>query len=95
VDTGPDERGFVENEWVGRTLVIGDEVRLRVLVPCPRCVRPTLAQEDLPKDTGILRTVAQHNQAPVGDFGPMGCAGVYSDVVNSGVLRRGDVVRLA
>jgi uncharacterized protein YcbX len=89
VDTGA-EADFVENDWVGRTLAIGAEVRLRVLVPCPRCVRTTLAQGDLPKDPGILRTVAQHNQVPVGDFGLMGCAGVYCDVVRPGAVRRGD-----
>jgi uncharacterized protein YcbX len=94
MDTGADAVGFVENDWVGRTLAIGEEVRLRVLVPCPRCVRPTLAQGDLPKDPGILRTVAQHNQVPVGDFGRMGCAGVYCEVVSPGTIRRGDEIRL-
>jgi uncharacterized protein YcbX len=93
VDTGA-EVGFVENEWVGHTLAIGDEISLRVLVPCPRCVRPTLAQVDLPRDPGILRAVAQHNQVPVGEFGLMGCAGIYCDVVRPGVIRRGDVLRL-
>ena len=94
VDTGADETGSVEHAWVGRTLTIGDEVRLRVLVPCPRCVRTTLAQGDLPKDPGILRTVAQYNQAPVGEFGLMGCAGVYCDVLSTGVIHHGDAVRL-
>jgi len=94
VDTCAEVAGFVENDWVGRTLAIGDEVRLRVLLPCPRCVRPTLAQDDLPKDPGVLRTVAQHNQVPVGEFGLMGCAGVYCDVLSTGVIRCGDAVRL-
>lgn len=47
--------GFVENDWIGRTLAIGDEVRLNITGPCPRCVMTTLAQGDLPKDPGILR----------------------------------------
>jgi hypothetical protein len=94
VDSGADEAGFVENDWVGRTLTIGDEVRLRVLLPCPRCVRSTLAQGDLPKDPGVLRTVAQHNQVPVGEFGLMACTGVYCDVQSTGVIRLGDAVRL-
>jgi len=29
-------RGFVENEWLGRTLAIGDDVRLGVALPDPR-----------------------------------------------------------
>ena len=86
VATAPDQHGFVENDWVGRTLAIGDDVSLRVTGPCPRCVMITLPQGDLPKDAGILRTAAQNNQANVG---------VYADVVKSGTLRRGDHVTLA
>jgi uncharacterized protein YcbX len=86
VKTGPDEEGFVENEWIGRTVSIGDEVRLRISGPCPRCVMTTLAQGDLPKDAGILRTAAQNNHANVG---------VYADVVQAGAVRRGDPVSLA
>jgi hypothetical protein len=83
VATGPEEQGFVENDWIGRTVSIGDEVRLRVSGPCPRCVMITLAQGDLPKDSGILRTAAQSNHANVG---------VYADVVKGGTVRRGDPV---
>jgi uncharacterized protein YcbX len=34
--------GFVENAWVARERQIGEEVRLRVASPCPRCVMTTL-----------------------------------------------------
>ena len=44
------EPGFVENEWLGRKLAIGDEVRIAVAMPDPRCVMPSLAQGDLPRD---------------------------------------------
>jgi len=77
--------GFVENDWVDRTLAIGDEVRLRVTGPCPRCVMTTLAQGDLPKDPGILRASAQHNSANVG---------VYASVEHGGLVTRGDSARL-
>ena len=83
VATGPEEEGFVENNWIGHNVSIGDDVRLRVSRPCPRCVMITLAQGDLPKDSGILRTAAQSNQANVG---------VYADVVKGGTVRRGDHV---
>jgi hypothetical protein len=86
VAAGPDAEGFVENDWIGHTIAIGDEVRLRITGPCPRCVMTTLAQGDLPKDAGILRTAAQHNQANVG---------VYADVIAGGTTRRGDPVTLA
>ena len=79
------DKDFVENAWIGHTLAIGDEVRLNITDPCPRCVMTTLPQGDLPKDPGILRTAAQHNQVNVG---------VYAAVVSSGTIHRGDPVRL-
>ena len=79
------EKDFLENAWVAHTLVIGDEVRLNVTGPCQRCVMTTLPQGDLPKDPGILRTAAQHNQVNVG---------VYAAVIHGGTIRRGDPVRL-
>jgi len=85
VATGPDQQGFVENDWIGHTVAIGDEVRLRITGPCPRCVMTTLPQGDLPKDAGILRTAAQNNHANVG---------VYADVVKGGTVRRADEVTL-
>jgi uncharacterized protein YcbX len=81
----PPGGGFVEAGWVGRTLALGDEVRLRVTGPCPRCVMTTLPQADLPKDPGILRAAVQHNQGNVG---------VYASVLRGGTVRRGDPVTL-
>ena len=61
-------------------------VRLAITEPCPRCVMITLPQGDLSKDSGILRTAAQHNAVNVG---------VYASVINGGTIRRGDTVVLA
>jgi uncharacterized protein YcbX len=85
VQTNGDQEDFVENAWVGRTLALGDAVRLSITGPCPRCVMTTLAQGDLPKDPGILRTAAQHNHVNVG---------VYASVFQGGTVRRGDPVWL-
>jgi uncharacterized protein YcbX len=86
VATGPNEHGFVENDWIGQAVAIGEQVRMRITGPCPRCIMTTLPQGDLPKDAGILRAAAQHNQANVG---------VYADVIAGGTIRRGDRVTLA
>ena len=83
LDSG--DRSFAENAWIRRTLVIGDEVRLNITGPCGRCVMTTLPQGDLPRDPGILRTAAQHNQVNVG---------VYAAVLRGGTIRRGDPVRI-
>jgi uncharacterized protein YcbX len=85
VATSDGETGFAENAWIGKVIAIGDTVRLSITGPCPRCVMTTLAQSDLPKDNGILRTAAQHNRANVG---------VYASVLAGGRVRRGDSVTL-
>jgi uncharacterized protein YcbX len=88
------EAGFVENSWIGRTLALGDELLLRITIPCPRCVMPTLPQSDLPRDPGILRTAAQENRLNLGDFGELPCVGVYANVLRPGRIQPGDTVRL-
>ena len=85
VESGSPDAEFPENDWIGRTVAIGDQVRFSVTGPCPRCVMTTLAQGDLPSDPGVLRTAAQQNKAHVG---------VYAKVLAGGVIRRGDAVRL-
>jgi uncharacterized protein YcbX len=85
VETPEGQDGFVENAWAGRTLAIGDSVRIQITRPCARCVMTTLPQSDLPRDSGILRTAARHNRASVG---------VYASVARGGTVGRGDPVRL-
>ena len=89
-------RGFVENSWVGRELAIGEEVRLRISDPAPRCSIPTLGQGALEKDPAVLRTIVEHNSVPVPvlDGEVLPCAGVYGFVVRGGTVRRGDAVRV-
>ena len=94
VIVGTEEAGFVENDWVGRELAIGDGVRLSVALPDPRCVMTTLAQDELPRDTDVLRTLVQHNRVQVGDAGRFPCAGVYAVVQAPGAVRTGDGVSL-
>lgn len=84
--------GLVENEWIGRPVVVGDGVQLHVALPTPRCVMTTLAQQDLPADHGILRTLVQHNPMDVAGAGNFPCAGVYAVVAAPGRVRLGDAV---
>ena len=90
-DTSGDD--FVENEWVGRSLTLGDTVRLGVALPDPRCVMTTRAQGDLAADLDILKTLIHHNRLDVaGALFP--CAGVYAVVETPGVVKAGDSVSL-
>ncbi len=77
--------GFVENDWPGRIIAIGDEVRIKVMMPTIRCVVTTRAQDDLPEDPAVLTTAAEHNSANVG---------VYAAVEQGGTVRRGDAVEI-
>jgi uncharacterized protein YcbX len=85
VESESGEKDFIENLWIGKKLTIGEDIVLKINGPCTRCVMITLPQGDLPKDLGILRTVARYNQVNVG---------VYASVLHGGTLRRGDLVRL-
>jgi uncharacterized protein YcbX len=85
VESSSEEKDFTENSWVDMKLTIGEEIVLKVIGPCTRCVMITLPQGDLPKDLGILRTVAKYNQVH---------AGVYASVHRGGTIRRGDIVQL-
>ncbi len=84
IDPSPAD-GFAENEWIGKRLGIGADVRVQITGGCPRCVMTTLPQADLPKDPGILRAAAQHNNVHVG---------VYADVIRGGRVQRGDRVEI-
>ncbi|HKH86897.1 MAG TPA: MOSC domain-containing protein [Nitrososphaera sp.] len=81
VESASEEKDFIENSWVDMKLRIGEEIVLKVIGPCTRCVMTTLPQGDLPKDLGILRTVAKYNQVH---------AGVYASVHRGGTIHRGD-----
>ena len=89
----PRVEGFVENDWARRIVRIG-EVRLKMIIPTPRCVMTTLAQGDLSGDPRILRATAEHNRIRAGGLGELPCAGVYAAVLTPGTIRQGDVLRL-
>ena len=88
-----DDEGFVETDWPGRTLAIG-EVRLAVTFNVPRCVMTTLQQGDLPADPDVLRTITRHNQVDPGFGTSYPCVGVYADVLTPGTIAAGDVVSI-
>ncbi len=88
------ESGFVENDWVNKTLEIGNDVRLHITMPDHRCVMTTLAQTELPRDIEVLRALTKHNRIPVAGLGNSPCAGVYAVITSAGTVRKGDAVSL-
>ncbi len=94
IDPGADTVGFVENDWVNRTLRVGPDVEFGIVMSAPRCVMTTLAQGELPADKAILQTIARENRFDIRGLGPSSCVGVYGIVSAGGVVSRGDEVDL-
>ncbi|WBB58837.1 MOSC domain-containing protein [Streptomyces sp. WMMC500] len=78
------EEPWIEEDWVGREVAVGEEVRLRIIKRVKRCVMTTMAQRDLPEDRRVLKTLTA-------DRGM--CLGVAADVLTPGTVRLGDAVR--
>ena len=91
----PGLSGYAENDWVGRQLIIGGQVRLEIFQSTVRCAVPTLAHGQDPANPQVLRALARSNRIPVPGFGAATCAGVYARVVSPGRVRAGDEVRVA
>lgn len=87
--------GFVENDWVGATLVLGVAgAEARVDLPTMRCVLTTVAQPGLAPDRDTLRAIARHNRVEIAGMGTWACAGVYATVTAGGTVAVGDAVDL-
>jgi uncharacterized protein YcbX len=93
-----DDEGFVENEWVGKTVGLGPDdaaTGMRVTLPTMRCIMTTLAQPTLglDRDPSLLLTIARNNRIEIGG-GQWACAGVYGDSIGAGTVKVGDPVSL-
>ena len=90
IRTPDNSKPFPENDWVGATLRIGDQVMLRVVLQTPRCAIPTLAQGEMPPRPGALVAAVERNRVDIEGFGNQPCAGVYATILRGGAVRRGD-----
>jgi uncharacterized protein YcbX len=88
LETESDEP-FLEDNWVGGTLVFGENEAtgpaVHVTMPDLRCVMVNLDPDTAAKDARVMKTVARLNQNN---------AGVYATVVSIGVINVGDCVSL-
>ncbi len=73
----------MEKNWEDLILEIGDTVKLKITKPTIRCIMTTLAQDNLPKDNQILKTIDQKNN---------GYLGVYTQTLEPGSVKMGDQV---
>jgi uncharacterized protein YcbX len=86
-------RRFVENGWLGRSLAIGDDVQIGVSLPDPRCVMPSLAQEDVPRGLPDPQGPGPTQQDRRGGRA-LPFAGVYAVAEATGTIRKDDRVSL-
>ena len=84
VETGAGVEGLVEAGWAGRSLRVGG-LRLKCEVPTPRCSMTIQAQDGLPKDPRVLRTIVREAGQ---NFG------AYASVAGAGRVAVGDEVEL-
>jgi MOSC domain-containing protein len=79
---------------MGCDMHVGAEAVIHVVGPTPRCVMTTFGQPDLPRNPGVLKTIASIGRNNIGPLGQFACVGSYAEVVTPGVVRRGDPVRI-
>jgi uncharacterized protein YcbX len=77
--------GFAEDQFVGRTLRIGDRVVLAILERDPRCKMITLDPDTAEPNPEVMKRVARAHD---------GKAGIYAAVLVEGIVRSGDDVFL-
>ncbi|MHA3704917.1 MOSC domain-containing protein [Jatrophihabitans sp. YIM 134969] len=81
VDTG-DAEGWVEDDWLGREITLGDVV-VRVTAPMPRCVMVDMSHRGVDGDVKILKPLGRTHAVELG---------VMAEVVRPGRLAVGDAV---
>ncbi len=77
--------GFGEDEFVGKSLQIGSNVRVQVLQRDGRCMMIAIDPDTAKITPAILKKVAQAHE---------GKAGVYGAVLMPGIIRKGDPVEV-
>ena len=77
--------GYVENEFIGKTVQIGSKVQVSVLERDPRCAMITLDPDTAERDPSVLKKVTDAHE---------GYTGVYAAVLVEGVVHAGDEVKL-
>lgn len=83
IESTPDLAGFIEDEWIGGQLIVGDNVVIGEIWPTLRCVMTTLPQRDLPKDTNILRTIVKTHENHLG---------IFANAIELGAIHIGDTI---
>lgn len=74
---------FLEDAWVGRVLKLGERATVGVTKKDSRCMMINLDPDTAKQNPAVLRTVTREHGE---------CAGIYANVVATGVVRVGDTI---
>ena len=84
IETADDVQDLVEATWAGKTLRLGT-TDIKGEIPCARCGMTTHAQDGLPKDSSVLRSIVKDADQNLG---------LYASVSRTGEVKIGDRVEL-
>jgi len=84
IETKPGIEGLVETTWGGKILRVGT-VELKCEIPTVRCGMTMQAQDGLPKDPSVLRSIVKEADQNLG---------IYANVINTGQVSLNDSVEL-
>jgi uncharacterized protein len=80
-----DKVPFIEEEWIGKRIKIGNEVEIEFVGHCKRCMIITVNPENAERDSSLHKTVIKERS---NNFG------VYASVIKTGDIYVGDEVQL-
>ncbi|WP_407271144.1 MOSC domain-containing protein [Radiobacillus sp. PE A8.2] len=80
-----DKQPFVEEEWMGRRIRIGNQVEMEFVGHCVRCMIITVDPENAERDSSLHKTIIKENN---NNFG------VYASVIKTGDVHVDDEVHL-
>lgn len=84
--------GFVEDEWIGHPVKIGDDLTLERITPAARCKMVSVEQPGLPADDRILLAIAREHRVTFPTVGTLPCAGIFAEVKTPGAVRLYDEI---
>ena len=80
-----EKKPFIEEQWFGKRVRIGNQVEIELKRHCERCMIITVDPESAERDTTLLKTVAKERNNHFG---------VYASVIKTGEINVGDEVFL-
>jgi uncharacterized protein len=80
-----DKKPFIEEEWIGRRIRIGNEVEMQFVGHCQRCLIITVNPDNAERDPSLHKTLIKENNNHFG---------VYASVIKTGGIYVDDEVHL-